>query len=223
VIRSDREKVFASIRNGLRGKFSREFKRSESSPLRRVPPADFESCYELFRKELDSLGGKAELASGDEMLEKYIAENTDPDTPTFVDEETASRRPGLVSRIAGRIKIRAGADFERGYDKLAAACFDAAVVSCEACVAETGTVVFAGGMRLPAAFTTKLFVIAERRRLVPTLDEIFMGDLRSHNGSNLFLVTGPSRTADIEKELVKGVHGPREVHVLFLNQVEGEI
>ena len=35
--------------------------------------------------------------------------------------------------------------------------------------------------------------------------------------SQITLITGPSRTADIEKTLVLGAHGPKELHVFILN------
>ena len=34
--------------------------------------------------------------------------------------------------------------------------------------------------------------------------------------SNTTIVTGPSKTADIAQELIKGAHGPREVHIIIL-------
>ncbi|MBC8100924.1 MAG: LUD domain-containing protein, partial [Armatimonadetes bacterium] len=34
--------------------------------------------------------------------------------------------------------------------------------------------------------------------------------------ANLVVVSGPSKTADIAQELIKGAHGPREVHIIIL-------
>ena len=51
--------------------------------------------------------------------------------------------------------------------------------------------------------------------ILPGLDELFAA-LGDDLPSALAIVTGPSRSADIEQKLAVGVHGPREVHVVLL-------
>ena len=57
--------------------------------------------------------------------------------------------------------------------------------------------------------------VADRGQLLPDLFDLFArGDL----SSCLSLITGPSKTGDIELRLVTGVHGPGEVHVVVIQQ-----
>jgi L-lactate dehydrogenase complex protein LldG len=85
-------------------------------------------------------------------------------------------------------------------------------------LADTGSVVLAAGPDEPRSRhllpEVHVSLLAEER-ILPGLAELFRavgGDLPSA----LAIVTGPSRSADIEQRLVVGVHGPREVHVVLL-------
>jgi L-lactate dehydrogenase complex protein LldG len=85
-------------------------------------------------------------------------------------------------------------------------------------LADTGSVVLAASADeprarslLPAIHVTLL----REDRILPGLDELFAA-LGEDLPSALAIVTGPSRSADIEQKLVVGVHGPGEVHVVLL-------
>jgi L-lactate dehydrogenase complex protein LldG len=85
-------------------------------------------------------------------------------------------------------------------------------------LADTGSVVLAAtpeesrrNSLLPDVHVT---LLAEDR-ILPGLDELFAA-LGAELPSALAIVTGPSRSADIEQKLAVGVHGPREVHVVLL-------
>lgn len=82
-------------------------------------------------------------------------------------------------------------------------------------IAETGSLVF-----MPSATRTRaswlepevLAAALPEERILPDLETLF-ALLVDDMPSALAIVTGPSRTADIEQTLVVGVHGPREVRI----------
>jgi L-lactate utilization protein LutC len=213
-MKDSREKIFAAIRHGLRGSEKITAARNNQSPLKKTLDGGFQSLFDEFQLELKKLGGEAVVFAKEEDASKFIMDHIGENV--FVYDDVLSFHKRLIDNL--RVSAKMSSDFGRGYDKREVAIFDSAISSCLACVAETGTVTIANDMRLPAALVTKLFIIAEPHLLIPSLDELFTDKNRNFKGSNLFLITGPSRTADIEKELVTGVHGPREVIVIFIDE-----
>lgn len=96
------------------------------------------------------------------------------------------------------------------------------VTPCEALICESGTVVVSTGIagRAPSVLPPVHLVIATANQFVPDIETALAG-LRAKYGSTLpssiSLITGPSRTGDIEKILVLGAHGPRRLAVLLLH------
>jgi L-lactate utilization protein LutC len=105
-------------------------------------------------------------------------------------------------------------------DRSAVTGLDATVTGCLGAVAATGSIVTGGAAGRGGALVAPLHVcVVERRRLVPGLAELMRLAPRLGAGSMMSLQTGPSRTADIEKTLVIGVHGPKRVHVILLDGI----
>lgn len=94
-------------------------------------------------------------------------------------------------------------------------------------IAETGTIVIVaneGNDRLVTTLPPIHVAIVGLEKLVATQDdanEILKVLARSGTGQKqtayVSLITGPSRTTDIEKTLTLGVHGPRELHIIFVD------
>jgi L-lactate dehydrogenase complex protein LldG len=96
------------------------------------------------------------------------------------------------------------------------------VTPCLVLIADTGTAVISsrlsGGRR--AGLVEPVHVIeATADQLVADIGaalEAVGPELLA--SSSVTFVTGPSRTGDIEQNLIRGVHGPGEVHVVFVEQ-----
>jgi L-lactate dehydrogenase complex protein LldG len=85
-------------------------------------------------------------------------------------------------------------------------------------LADTGSVVLAASAAEPRARSLLPDVhvsVLREDRILPGLEQLFE-TLDSDLPSALAIVSGPSRSADIEQRLVVGVHGPAEVHVVLV-------
>lgn len=97
---------------------------------------------------------------------------------------------------------------------------DAGLTTCEALIARTGSLLISSssesGRRL-SIYPEKHLVVAYASQLFADIKDglAFVKQKYPKFPSMLSLVSGPSRTADIEKTLVMGAHGPREL-ILFL-------
>jgi L-lactate dehydrogenase complex protein LldG len=98
----------------------------------------------------------------------------------------------------------------------------AGVTGANFALADTGTVVLDSTeepLRLASTFPERHFVLLDPRKILPD-GLAAVGLLRAlhrrRSPDFIAFITGPSRTADIERVLTIGVHGPRELHILLL-------
>jgi L-lactate dehydrogenase complex protein LldG len=99
---------------------------------------------------------------------------------------------------------------------------EAAITSCESLIARTGSIVLASTHqgRIPSVYTPVHVCIATTSQLVYDIKDGLTAlklKYRDYLPSLITLATGPSRTADIEKTLVVGVHGPKEVYCFVID------
>ena len=102
---------------------------------------------------------------------------------------------------------------------------DIGITGVDYAIAETGSCVIVprpGVSRAVSLLPPVHIAVVEAGRVLPSLDELFTlrrsDFLNGTMGAYMNIITGPSRSADIEYTIVKGVHGPGEVHLVLLDE-----
>ena len=98
---------------------------------------------------------------------------------------------------------------------------DAAVTSCRAGIAATGSLVLwpdYNEPRLMSLAPPVHFAVLDAEKLYPSFAQMLAAEQWVKTGmpTNALLISGPSKTADIESTLAYGVHGPKQLVVLLL-------
>jgi L-lactate dehydrogenase complex protein LldG len=94
----------------------------------------------------------------------------------------------------------------------------------DAATSTTGSLIVSTGPgkgRIPTILPRAHLAVIRQSQIVPRIEDWIAGQRASgletiRNSSNLCFITGPSRTADIEKNLVLGMHGPEQIQVVIV-------
>lgn len=210
---TSREKILTKIRNALISKKDIPYPGiDQESPVfrsREEPPEI------IFAETFNQNGGKfiycdsyEEFVNGLGML---MEEKGWPEVFALDPTLTELLRLGNIPFITGNENLRKAT---------------VGLTPCEYLVARTGSVMISSAQvsgRKINIFPDVHIVLATTSQLVADIREAFIRMKKKYSAgmpSMISLITGPSRTADIEKTLVLGAHGPRE---LFLFLIEDQI
>jgi L-lactate dehydrogenase complex protein LldG len=201
-----KENILKRIREALSNPVPLPFPNSEGS--RNVFVENYDDPTIIFAQEFTKLQGKFSFCNNEadlqQQLTKLIAEKN---------WEKIYCVENKLNDILNGISVSTYQDL--------ATC-DVSITTCESLVARTGTMVLGAAQtngRTASVYAPIHVCIAYTSQVVPDIkDALVILKEKYGNGFPSFVTfaSGPSRTADIEKTLVTGVHGPKEVYCFLV-------
>jgi L-lactate dehydrogenase complex protein LldG len=175
--------------------------RREGDPVPEPPPVLLSEgpkvgLVEQFKKALEALAGKVVVVKTPEEAQAAVDQALNG--RTFVQSIAPYSREGMAATEVG-------------------------ITSADYALADTGSLVMfteSKESRLLSLLPPCHIAVIESSKIVASLDDVFrLRPLPGSDSSAMVVITGPSRTADIEMRLVRGVHGPGEIHVIVVDDV----
>lgn len=209
---TSRERILKEIRNGLLNKIDNPY--NTVNPEKPVFQNLEESIDLHFAQELSALGGKFIFCENETEMADIVK--------LLIKEENIGPIFCKNEEIQQYLN-KTGVEYFSNDEELPQC--KSGLTECEFLIARFGSVLMSSALssgRKLYSWPEIHLVVAYASQLVPELKDAITGMRERYNGilpSIITLVSGPSRTADIEKTLVKGVHGPREIFVFYIDDL----
>ena len=191
---SDRDQIMNRVRNATASRPRTEYPQWESGLVHSRAIREAADPVELFCQKFEAVGGR--IARGFPAIAELLKETTPK--KGYVD-------PALLPLVRD---VLSGYDLDTTFDRVSVDDYGFGITRASAGIAESGSLLVTGGdtsSRLGALAPWTHIAILERKKIVdsiPAAIALFGGE------RNALFVTGPSKTADVEGILIKGVHGP---------------
>jgi L-lactate utilization protein LutC len=188
---------------------------TDAPPVRlRICEMDPETRISSLLHRVEALAGKTRRAATPEEARAYVSsilngKSAVASNAPFLRHCGIPDLPGVQSGFTAAPELRA-----------LCATADVGITSADYALADTGTLVLLSSpeeARMISLLPPVHIAIVPQERVLTGLDELLtiLPDPGARS-SSMVLITGPSRTADIEQILVRGVHGPGEIHVVVV-------
>jgi L-lactate dehydrogenase complex protein LldG len=200
-----KENILKKIRKALTNQVPLPFPQSEGTHSVYTSPQDDDAI--IFAEEFTKLQGKFGFCLNDEDLKEQLAR--------LVEKKNWNKIYCVEDKFLSLLNLLPGKDL--------AGC-DVSITGCEYLVARTGSIVMSSAEqsgRTSSVYAPIHICIAYKRQLLYEVKDalVLIKDRYKDNfPSFVTFATGPSRTADIEKTLVTGVHGPKEVYCFLVEE-----
>lgn len=182
--------------------------------LKSITPVDYSGLRDQFKKELEKVAGEFHELENPKEMAQLIA--------SFLNKNNykslAISGGGICAEIASLVTNKvedlnvvdaSNLDYAERRTQLAKT--EAALLDAAYAVADIGSLVIFPDdtpSMLPHFLPDCIFVVIQSDKLLPNVLEL-ISTIPKDKAKKMLLVTGPSRTADIEKIIILGAHGPR--------------
>ncbi len=210
---TSREKVLKKIRHALIYKTDNPF-----------PQVDFESSVYKPMNDTSDVNFAQEFTKVGGVFLYCENENEVISTLSALNSECGWQNIYCTEPQFQFLLTQAGVSFESDEDSLKQ--LSVGITGCEFLIARLGSIMVSSKTsRRLNVYPEIHVVIAYANQLVDDLKDAFVAVQTKYSGklpSLLSVITGPSRTADIEKTLVMGAHGPRELFLILVETPPSE-
>jgi len=191
--------------------------------LESITPRDYTGLRDQFAKELDLVSGEFVIVKSERELVSHLSgdmKSKNYSSLAVSDDKSIQNIASQIEKNLPEAEYIFPVDLDPGQKKNKLAKTSAALVHIDFAVADVASLAVLQDNTnslyihyLPDC----VYVIIKPEQLVANLFELF-AKVPKEQAKNMLLVTGPSRTADIEKTLVLGAHGPRRLVVYWLEE-----